>query len=143
MLARLNLIVLLASASAFTPAVPSAFVSHRAPISSSALEAKVAPTWHTNADSGGSRRISSSALEAKSAPTWQTDADSEGSGTAWDNWLYDDLPGLDLKGKKVAMFGVGGQNGYSDNYCGQCIADTYCDAAGELYDRFKDAGWLP
>ena len=65
------------------------------------------------------------------APTWHTDADSERSGTAWDNWLYDDLPGMDLKGKKVAVFGVGDQNGYSDNYC---------DAAGELYDRFKDAG---
>ena len=65
------------------------------------------------------------------APTWHTGADSERSGTAWDQWLYETLPSLDLSGKKVAVFGVGDQEGYADNYC---------DAAGELYDQFKAAG---
>ena len=53
MLAKLNLIALLASTSAFTPAVPSAFVSHRAPISSSALEAKVALLFSTSTGNTG------------------------------------------------------------------------------------------
>ncbi|GMH75327.1 hypothetical protein TL16_g06724 [Triparma laevis f. inornata] len=65
------------------------------------------------------------------APTWHTGADSERSGTAWDEWLYDTLPSLDLSGKKVAVFGCGDQEGYADNYC---------DAAGELFDQFKAAG---
>ncbi|GMH48339.1 hypothetical protein TrVE_jg9370 [Triparma verrucosa] len=65
------------------------------------------------------------------APTWHTGADSERSGTAWDEWLYNTLPSLDLSGKKVAVFGCGDQEGYADNYC---------DAAGELYDQFKAAG---
>merc|ERR1712118_103422 len=45
------------------------------------------------------------------APTWHTGADSERSGTAWDEFLYGDLTGLDLKGKKVAIFGMGDQAG--------------------------------
>merc|ERR1719460_2562319 len=43
------------------------------------------------------------------APTWHTGADSERSGTAWDEFLYGDLTGLDLAGKKVAIFGMGDQ----------------------------------
>ena len=62
------------------------------------------------------------------APTWHTDAESERSGTEWDTWLYDTLPNLDLDGKKVAIFGCGDQESYSD---------YYCDAAGELYDQFS------
>merc|ERR1712232_597429 len=65
------------------------------------------------------------------APTWHTGADEQRSGTAWDDWLYETLPDLDLGDKKVAVFGVGDQSSYSDNYC---------DAAGELYDLFKDKG---
>merc|ERR1719388_786902 len=38
------------------------------------------------------------------APTWH-------SGTAWDEFIYGDLTGLDLKGKKVAIFGLGDQSG--------------------------------
>lgn len=75
-------------------------------------------------------------VEASSAlivgsPTWHTGADSERSGTSWDDWLYNKLPNLKLDGKKVAIFGVGDQASYSDNFC---------DAAGELYDQFKEAG---
>uniref|UniRef100_A0A7S1XK27 Flavodoxin-like domain-containing protein n=2 Tax=Phaeomonas parva TaxID=124430 RepID=A0A7S1XK27_9STRA len=65
------------------------------------------------------------------APTWHTGADEERSGTTWDDWLYKTLPNLNLDGKKVAVFGVGDQQSYCDNYC---------DAAGELYDQFKAAG---
>lgn len=43
------------------------------------------------------------------APTWHTDADTERSGTAWDEFLYGGLTGLDLSGKKVAVFGLGDQ----------------------------------
>ena len=65
------------------------------------------------------------------APTWHTGADTQRSGTSWDDFLYDDLPGMDLEGKKVAVFGVGDQGSYSDNFC---------DAAGELYDLFEAKG---
>merc|ERR1711865_797654 len=58
-------------------------------------------------------------------------ADEQRSGTGWDDWLYDTLPNLDVTGKKVAIFGVGDQQSYGDNYC---------DAAGELYDLFTAAG---
>lgn len=65
------------------------------------------------------------------APTWHTGEDDMRSGTSWDDWLYTDLPKMDLKGKKVAIFGCGDQQSYGD---------YYCDAAGELYDCFKLAG---
>merc|ERR1712224_349736 len=65
------------------------------------------------------------------APTWHTGADSERSGTAWDEFLYGDLTGLDLKGKKVAIFGMGDQAGYADNYC---------DAMDELAECFSKQG---
>merc|ERR1711937_369491 len=65
------------------------------------------------------------------APTWHTGADTERSGTAWDEFLYGDLTSLDLKGKKVAVFGVGDQSGYADNFC---------DAMDELATCFKDRG---
>mmetsp|Transcript_8868 Transcript_8868/g.25566 ORF Transcript_8868/g.25566 Transcript_8868/m.25566 type:complete len:200 (+) Transcript_8868:439-1038(+) len=65
------------------------------------------------------------------APTWHTGSDEQRSGTSWDDWLYDTLPKLDLEGKKVAIFGCGDQQSYSD---------YYCDAAGELYDKFVEKG---
>jgi len=65
------------------------------------------------------------------APTWHTGADSERSGTAWDEFLYGDLTGLDLSGKKVAIFGMGDQSGYADNYC---------DAMDELATCFEKQG---
>jgi flavodoxin I len=65
------------------------------------------------------------------APTWHTGADEQRSGTAWDEFLYDRLPSLDLSGKKVAIFGLGDQGSYGDNFC---------DAAGELYDCFTAVG---
>merc|ERR1711933_332258 len=65
------------------------------------------------------------------APTWHTGADTERSGTAWDEFIYGDLTGLDLKGKKVAVFGLGDQGGYGDNFC---------DAMDELVTCFKNQG---
>lgn len=43
------------------------------------------------------------------APTWNTGADDHRSGTAWDDFLYETLPDMDLAGKKVAVYGVGDQ----------------------------------
>jgi len=65
------------------------------------------------------------------APTWHTAADEQRSGTTWDDWLYDELPKINVEGKKVAIFGVGDQESYNENYC---------DAAGELYDLFTAKG---
>jgi flavodoxin I len=65
------------------------------------------------------------------APTWHTGADEQRSGTSWDDWLYDTLPKLNVQGKKVAVFGVGDQQSYSDNFC---------DAAGELFDLLSAKG---
>ena len=65
------------------------------------------------------------------APTWHTGADTERSGTAWDEFIYGDLTSLDLKGKKVAIFGLGDSAGYSDNFC---------DAMDELAECFKKQG---
>merc|ERR1711907_877613 len=65
------------------------------------------------------------------APTWHTGADTERSGTAWDDFLYGGLTNLDLSGKKVAVFGVGDQSGYADNFC---------DAMDELKSCFEKQG---
>ena len=46
------------------------------------------------------------------APTWNTGADKERTLTGWDQWLYNVLPTLDVKDKKVALFGVGDQSEY-------------------------------
>jgi len=65
------------------------------------------------------------------APTWHTGEDEERSGTSWDEWLYDTLPGLDMSDKKIAVFGLGDSAAYGDNFC---------DAMGELSDLFKAQG---
>jgi flavodoxin I len=65
------------------------------------------------------------------APTWNTGADEERTGTEWDAFLYGDLTALDLKGKKVAVFGMGDQAGYADNFC---------DAMDELASCFEKQG---
>ena len=64
-------------------------------------------------------------------PTWHTDADTERSGTSWDEWLYQTLPSMDFKGKKIAIYGVGDAVNYPDNFC---------DAMGEIFDCFEKAG---
>lgn len=55
-----------------------------------------------------------------------------GSGELQDDW-YDFLDGaeaLDLKGKKIAVFGCGDEN----------MSDTFCGAVGEIYNRMKKTG---
>jgi len=64
-------------------------------------------------------------------PTWNTGADTERSGTSWDELYYGEIQDLDISGKKIAVFGLGDQISYSENYA---------DAAGELHDVFKDLG---
>jgi len=64
------------------------------------------------------------------APTWHTGADTERSGTAWDE-ILEEIKGVDLSGKPVAVFGCGDASGYSDNFC---------DAIEEIYETFKATG---
>jgi len=66
-------------------------------------------------------------------PTWNTGADSERSGTGWDELYYKKLPALkkELEGKPVAVFGLGDQISYGENYA---------DATGELFDVFESLG---
>ena len=64
------------------------------------------------------------------APTWHTGADTDRSGTPLDD-LYDEIDGLDLSGKKVAVFGLGDSQSYSDNFC---------DAIEEIHNHFQSAG---
>ena len=66
-------------------------------------------------------------------PTWNTGADTERSGTDWDEWYYEDdgLPGIDLAGKNVAVFGCGDSVGYGGNFC---------DAIDELYEVMGSRG---
>merc|ERR1712146_311005 len=63
-------------------------------------------------------------------PTWNTDADEYRSGTAWDD-IIDDIKGVDLSGKSVAVFGCGDSQGYGDNFC---------DGIEELHETFAAAG---
>lgn len=56
-------------------------------------------------------------------PTWNTGADTERSGTGWDEVYYGEMEDLDIAGKKVAVFGLGDQISYSENYA---------DASGEV-----------
>merc|ERR1712083_951561 len=63
-------------------------------------------------------------------PTWNTGADEYRSGTAWDD-LLDEIKGVDLAGKPVAVFGCGDSQAYGDNFC---------DGIEELHETFKAAG---
>ena len=66
-------------------------------------------------------------------PTWNTGADTERSGTGWDELYYTQMPGMKaaLANKPVAVFGLGDQISYSDNYA---------DATGELFDGKNKKG---
>lgn len=58
--------------------------------------------------------------------TWSSD----NSGNDWDRFLPN-LDGLDLKGKKIALFGLGDHIAY---------ADFFVDSMGDLADVVKTAG---
>lgn len=64
-------------------------------------------------------------------PTWNTGADSERSGTGWDEIYYEGMQSLDMKGKKVAVFGLGDSVSYTENYA---------DATGELHNVLENLG---
>lgn len=64
-------------------------------------------------------------------PTWNTGADVERSGTGWDEIYYKSMQLVNLQGKKVAVFGLGDQVSYAENYA---------DATGELHDVFQGLG---
>lgn len=64
-------------------------------------------------------------------PTWNTGADTERSGVGWDELYYEEMKGLDMKGKKVAVFGLGDSVSYTENYA---------DATGELHDVLESLG---
>lgn len=64
-------------------------------------------------------------------PTWNTGADTERSGTGWDDIYYGEMQDLDVSGKKVAVFGLGDQISYAENYA---------DASGELHNIFESLG---
>lgn len=76
---------------------------------------------------------------AKTAPSVLGDYDlivigspTYGSGELQDD-MYDFLDGaesLDLKGKKIAVFGCGDES----------MSSTFCDAVGEIYNRLKATG---
>lgn len=55
-----------------------------------------------------------------------------GSGELEDDWydFLDGLQALDLKGKEIAIFGCGDET----------MADTFCNAVGEIHNRLKDTG---
>jgi len=65
------------------------------------------------------------------APTYNTGGVDHRSETEWDDWLYEVLPNIDIRGKNVAIFCTGKGERYPENFC---------DVAGELYDRFAEAG---
>jgi len=65
-------------------------------------------------------------------PTWNTGADTERSGTGWDEIYYGEMQELkNLATKKVAVFGLGDQISYAENYA---------DATGELHDVLNTLG---
>jgi flavodoxin I len=80
------------------------------------------------------------------APTYNTGATDYRSNTDWDDWLYDELPNIDVRGKHVAIFGSGKPwyPKYNDDgslkSCCSGYGDNFGDAMGELYDRFAEAG---
>mmetsp|Transcript_469 Transcript_469/g.966 ORF Transcript_469/g.966 Transcript_469/m.966 type:complete len:298 (-) Transcript_469:395-1288(-) len=64
-------------------------------------------------------------------PTWNTGADTERSGTGWDEIYYTSMSELSIDGKHVAVFGLGDQCSYAENFA---------DATGELHDVFQNLG---
>ena len=59
-----------------------------------------------------------------------------------DDWdaAYEDLDGLDFSGKKVAVFGLGDQFGFGDNYCNAIgiLAKKFVELGAELVGRTKN-----
>ena len=63
-------------------------------------------------------------------PTWNTGSETKRSGTTWDEHI-DNIPHLSLKGKPIAIVGLGDSAAFSK---------YFCDAMEELYRSFESAG---
>ena len=63
-------------------------------------------------------------------PTWNTGSEIKRSGTTWDKHV-DNIPRLSLKGKPVAVVGLGDSAAFSK---------YFCDAMEEIYRSFESAG---
>jgi len=63
-------------------------------------------------------------------PTWNTGSETKRSGTTWDQHI-DNIPHLSLKGKPIAIVGLGDSAAFSK---------YFCDAMEELYKLFESAG---
>ena len=63
-------------------------------------------------------------------PTWNTGSETMRSGTTWDEHI-DHIPHLSLKGKPIAIVGLGDSAAFGK---------YFCDAMEELYRLFESAG---
>jgi len=76
------------------------------------------------------------------SPTYCTGCVDHRSETGWDAWMYDFLPTIDIRGKKIAIFGTGKQSYMkspdADHWSG--YPENFGDALGEIYDRLAEAG---
>ncbi len=93
--------------------------------SSIAKKLGVAPEDVFEVAKAGLEKMADYDLIIAGSPTW-------GSGEVQDDWydVLDALPVLDLKGRKVAVFGCGDEG----------MSDTFCDAVGSLYEAFGKTG---
>lgn len=71
-------------------------------------------------------------------PTWNT-------GELQDDWdaFLPNFKSMDMKGKKVAIFGLGDQNGYGFNFLDAVgiLADEVMVAGGEVYGLWSNASY--
>ena len=63
-------------------------------------------------------------------PTWNTGSETKRSGTTWDQHI-DNIPHLSLKGKPIAIVGLGDSAAFSK---------YFCDAMEELHSYFIKSG---
>ena len=64
------------------------------------------------------------------SPNWNTGSEIKRSGTIWDEHV-DNIPRLSLRGKLVAIVGLGDSAAFSK---------YFCDAMEEIYRSFESAG---
>lgn len=76
-------------------------------------------------------------------PTWMTGEDESRSGTAWDDFITDELPHLDVTAKTVAVFGLGDSVGYHENYCDAMeeLTSAWAKAGAKVVGRWPTEGY--
>jgi flavodoxin I len=71
-------------------------------------------------------------------PTWNT-------GQLQDDWEFflPRLAGVDLNGRRIAIFGLGDQNGYGFNFLDAVgmLADALMERGGDVYGLWKTTGY--